>query len=79
MVLGVPPQHDDTNAYIKELNELLQLDSRFGYKFIGMGCFFGTGRVLKYFRDSPDTKDKVHLSQEGLSKLRSFINSKIIG
>ena len=63
VVIGVPPRHDGTCDQIREINSLLALDSRFGYKYIGVSCFLSNKSVLG--------RDKVHLEAEGKAKLNN--------
>ena len=70
IVVGVPPRHDGTLEEIRQLNSLLALDRRFGYKYIGVSCSLINKSVLG--------QDKVHLQAEGKAKLKRVIRTKII-
>ena len=66
-VMGIPHRGNETFLKIKELNSLLFASRGICYEFVGLG-----GQLSKA---SISCEDNVHLTEEGISRLKTIIKS----
>ena len=69
-VMGIPYRGNQTFLKIKELNSLLFASTGICYEFVGLGGQLSKASVI--------SGDKVHLSDEGISRLKTIFKNKIL-